>query len=105
MLIKYSYAFFGMPGGFGTMDEVFEVATLIQTGKIDPFPCVLMGTSYWGPLVDFIRQSMLSEGTISAEENLPVLLTDDLDEAVEFASRGAEANLGRKLKPLDVASR
>lgn len=100
MLIKYSYAFFGMPGGFGTMDEIFEVATLIQTGKIDPFPCVLMGTAYWRPLVDFIRESMLAEGTISADENLPLLLTDDIDEAIAFAVSGAEANLKRKLKPL-----
>ena len=100
MLIKYSYAFFAMPGGFGTMDEIFEVATLMQTGKIDPFPCVLMGTSYWRPLVDFIRESMLAEGTISSDENLPLLLTDDFDEAIDFAVRGAEANLGRKLQPL-----
>jgi len=101
MLIKYSYAFFGMPGGFGTMDEIFELATLMQTGKIEPFPLVLMGTEYWTPLFDFIRQSMLSEGTISADENLPVLLTDDFDEAIDFAVEGARANLGRlKLKPL-----
>jgi uncharacterized protein (TIGR00730 family) len=101
MLIKYSYAFFGMPGGFGTMDEMFEVATLIQTGKIDPFPCVLMGTGYWRPLFDFIRTSMIAEGTIRADENLPLLLTDDLDEAIDFAVRGAERVLGkRKLQPL-----
>jgi hypothetical protein len=101
MLIKYSFAFFGLPGGFGTMDEMFEVATLIQTGKIDPFPCILMGTSYWRPLFDFIRKSMLAEGTIRPDENLPLLLTDDLDEAIAFAVRGAESNLGkRKLRPL-----
>jgi len=101
MLIKYSYAFFGMPGGFGTMDEMFEVATLIQTGKIDTFPCVLMGTEYWLPLIDFITESMLKEGTISPEDNLPILVTDDFDEALEFAVRGAEINLGPgKLKPL-----
>jgi uncharacterized protein (TIGR00730 family) len=101
MLIKYSYAFFGMPGGFGTMDEIFEVATLIQTGKIDSFPCILMGTDYWQPLVDFIQESMLAEGTISADENLPILLTDDFDEAIDFAVRGAEETLGAgKLKAL-----
>jgi uncharacterized protein (TIGR00730 family) len=101
MLIKYSYAFFALPGGFGTMDEIFEVATLIQTGKIDPFPCILMGTDYWRPLFDFIRESMIREGTISAEETLPLLLTDDFDEAIEFAVRGAERNLGKgKLIPI-----
>ncbi|MCZ6506850.1 MAG: TIGR00730 family Rossman fold protein [Acidobacteria bacterium] len=101
MLIKYSYAFFGLPGGFGTMDEIFEVATLIQTGKIDPFPCVLMGTAYWRPLIDFIQESMLAEGTISEDENLPILLTDDFEEAIDFAVRGAEENLGRgKLEPI-----
>jgi len=102
MLIKYSYAFFGMPGGFGTMDEIFEVTTLIQTGKIASFPVVLMGTEYWNPLFDFIHESMIREGTIRADEALPLLVTDDFDEAVEFAVRGAERNLGRKrkLKPL-----
>ncbi len=100
MLIKYSYAFFGMPGGFGTMDEVFETATLVQTGKIAAFPMVLLGTDYWQPLFDFIRSSMLAEGTINEDEYLPLMLTDDLDEAIDFAVQGAEHNLGARLKPL-----
>ncbi len=100
MLIKYSYAFFAMPGGFGTMDEVFETATLMQTKKIGSFPLVLMGTEFWEPLFDFIRESMVREGTIHENEYLPMLLTDDFDEAIEFAVRGAEEHLESPLVPL-----
>ncbi len=65
-----------------------------------------MGTDYWGPLFDFIRDRMLREGTISTDENLPVLLTDDFDEAIEFAVRGAERSLKKgKLVPLPDAPR
>src|SRR5690606_35247673 len=64
MLVKYSYAFVCMPGGVGTMDEIFEAATLIQTGKIKDFPLILMGGDYWAPLLAFMRESMLAEGTI-----------------------------------------
>ena len=58
MLVKYSYAFVALPGGFGTLDEVFETATLIQTGKIQQFPLVLMGRDYWAPLLAFLRDRL-----------------------------------------------
>src|SRR4051794_26197387 len=58
MLVKYSYAFVVMPGGFGTLDEIFETATLIQTGKIGQFPLVLLGTDYWAPLREFLGRTM-----------------------------------------------
>ena len=68
MLVKYSSAFIIMPGGFGTMDEAFEVITLVQCNKLDRFPVIYMGgKEYWGKLTDFIRQ-MLAEGTIGEED-------------------------------------
>lgn len=81
MLVKYSYAFVVLPGGFGTLDEVFELATLIQTGKIENFPCVVMGLDYWGPLREFITQRMVAAGTISPEDAGLILFTDDPLEA------------------------
>jgi len=82
MLVKYSYAFVVLPGGFGTMDEIFETATLIQTGKIRDFPLVLMGVDFWRPLVDLFRDSMIPEGTISPLDVDRLLLTDSPDEAM-----------------------
>jgi uncharacterized protein (TIGR00730 family) len=81
MLVKYSYGFVVLPGGFGTMDELFETLTLIQTDKIRDFPIVLMGRSYWEPLIAFLRDRMLGEGTISAGDLDRFLVTDDPIEA------------------------
>ncbi len=86
MLLKYSVGFVFMPGGFGTMDEVFETATLIQTGKMSVFPMVAMGTSYWAELIDFIQKAMLAEGTIRADE-VEVHQTDSSVDAVEYISK------------------
>jgi uncharacterized protein (TIGR00730 family) len=82
MLVKYSYAFVVMPGGFGTLDELYEALTLIQTGKIDEFPLVLMGVEYWQPMVDFLRNRLMTEGTISPEDMRFLILTDSPDEAI-----------------------
>lgn len=81
LLVKYSYAFVIMPGGFGTMDEFFETLTLVQTGKIDNFPIVVMGTDYYRPLQEYLN-FMAEQGTISPEDTKLLLFTDDPDEAV-----------------------
>ncbi|MAT13884.1 MAG: TIGR00730 family Rossman fold protein [Planctomyces sp.] len=84
MLVKYSQAFFIMPGGFGTLDEAFEAATLIQTGKIYDFPIIFMGTDYWGPLLRFIREDMVRGKTIDADDYARFFVTDSVEEAVSF---------------------
>lgn len=81
MLVKYSYAFVVCPGGFGTMDEIFETLTLIQTRKIHDFPVVIMGSDYWEPLLDFVRRRMVEERTIDASDLRYLILTDDPEEA------------------------
>jgi uncharacterized protein (TIGR00730 family) len=82
MLVKYSYAFVVLPGGFGTLDELFESLTLIQTGKIEQFPVILMGVEYWEPLMEFIRHRLISEATISPEDLRLLVVTDSPDEAM-----------------------
>src|SRR5215475_6334755 len=81
MLVKYSYAFIAMPGGFGTLDEVTEAATLIQTGKIAGFPMVLMGVDFWKPLLDFMRNTLVKEGTIAPTDMDLLFVTDSPEEA------------------------
>jgi uncharacterized protein (TIGR00730 family) len=83
MLVKYSFAFVVMPGGFGTLDELYEALTLIQTHKIENFPVVLMGVDYWTPMIDFIRNRLIAEGTISPEDLDLLILTDSPDEAIQ----------------------
>src|SRR6266446_8440405 len=82
MLVKYSYAFIAMPGGFGTLDEIFETATLIQTGKILDFPLVLMGKEFWRPLLDFLHGRLIEEKTIDLIDIDRILVTDSAEEAV-----------------------
>ncbi len=89
MLVKYSYAFVVLPGGFGTMDEVFETLTLMQTDKIADFPLVIMGVSYWQRLMEFIHAKMVNEGTIAAHDLDLVRLTDSPDEAMAVILEGA----------------
>lgn len=84
MLLKYSQAFVLLPGGFGTMDEIFETATLMQTGKICDFPTVLMGSAYWKKLRPFIDQTMLNYGTIDERDLHFMRLTDDPDQALDI---------------------
>ncbi len=77
MFIKYSEAFVIYPGGFGTMDELFEALTLIQTRKVNHFPVILYDSKFWGGLVDWIHKAMIEAGTISAEDALLLHLSDD----------------------------
>jgi uncharacterized protein (TIGR00730 family) len=82
LLIKYSYAFVVLPGGAGTLDELFEALTLIQTGKIKNFPIVIMGTDYWRELIGFLEK-MARAGMISARDLSLIYATDSVDEAIE----------------------
>ena len=83
ILRKNSVAYVLMPGGFGTMDEIFEVFTLLQTGKLPSRPVVCMGVRYWKHLGSFLRETMLEAGTISASDLDLALVTDSIDEAIE----------------------
>jgi uncharacterized protein (TIGR00730 family) len=96
MLVKYSLGFVVMPGGFGTMDELFEAITLIQTKKIANFPIVLMGTQYYSELVDTIRNRMVQEGTISKDDLDLFLVTDSIDEMEEFLRARVVKRFGLK---------
>lgn len=99
MLVKYSYAFVVLPGGFGTMDELFEAATLIQTKKIEDFPLVLMGVEYWAPLLEFVKTSMLGHGAIEKADLERIFVTDDVDAAVAHVLTGAKKHLGDRIAP------
>lgn len=96
MLVKYSDAFVVMPGGYGTMDEVFETAVLIQTGKIESFPIVLMGTEFWERPLNFIRTTMVEQGVISPGDADILFLTDDPHAAMEYINSFATR------KPTDI---
>ena len=96
MLVKYSYAFVVLPGGFGTLDEFFETATLIQTGKIRDFPLVLMGTTYWRPLVDFIEGTLVRTATIDPADAARITLTDSAAQAVDAILDAAMRRFGLK---------
>jgi uncharacterized protein (TIGR00730 family) len=82
MLVKYSSAFFVLPGGFGTLDELFEALTLIQTKKVEPFPVVLLGREFWGGLVAWLNQQLLGRQLIGPEDLQRFHVTDDVDEAL-----------------------
>ena len=84
MFVKAAEGFVVFPGGFGTLDELFESLTLIQTGKIGSFPVVLFDTAYWGPMLDWIRSRVLEEGLVSPSDLDLLMCTDDPAQAVEF---------------------
>lgn len=94
MLTKYSYAFIAMPGGLGTLDEVFETATLIQTAKIQDFPMVLIGSDYWNPLVEYMREQFVTEGAIDQRDLDRIIVSDSPEEAVEHIRSTTIARFG-----------
>ena len=96
MLVKYSYGFVALPGGFGTLDEIFELLTLIQTAKVTDFPLVLMGRDYWRPLAALLR-SLEQAGTINPADRRQILVTDDPARAVEHIRDVATRRFGLRL--------
>ncbi|MGW3345169.1 LOG family protein [Nonomuraea rubra] len=92
MFVKYSCGFIALPGGFGTLDELFEALTLVQTHKVTSFPVVLMGSEFWGGLLDWIKGSLLSTAKIKAQDLDLISVTDDVDEAVRII---VDADLAR----------
>ncbi len=97
MLVKYSYAFVVMPGGAGTLDEMFETMTLIQTGKLKNFPIILMGKEFWQPLMDFVYK-MAEMGTLSPEDPELIFFTDSVEEAKAHLQRHAVRQFGLQKK-------
>ncbi len=102
VLVKYSYAFVILPGGAGTLDEMFETMTLIQTGKLKVFPIVLIGKDYWQPLMDFVYR-MAEEGTISPDDPELIFFTDDIAEAASHLQRHAVRQFGLRRKRMPQA--
>jgi uncharacterized protein (TIGR00730 family) len=95
MLVKYSHAFVVMPGGFGTLDEVFEAITLMQTGKLEYFPIVAMGGEFWKKLGEFIQNTLVSEGTIQASDLELIHPTDSVERAIKIIKKGFRENQKR----------
>ena len=91
MFVKYADGFVIMPGGFGTMDELFEAVTLIQTGKIEHFPIILVGTAFFGGLIDWFRTRLVADGLIDAGDLELVVVTDDPDEVVTIMKRASRS--------------
>jgi len=84
VFIKYSQAFVVLPGGFGTLDELFEALTLVQTGKITRFPIVLVGSHYWSGLLSWINEALLADGKVSAGDPQLVQVADDPAEVIQI---------------------
>jgi hypothetical protein len=94
MLLKYSYAFVALPGGFGTLDEIFETLVLIQTGNVRRFPVVLVGAAFWTPLVELLRDRLVPAGTIDSVDVDRLTVLDSPAEAVEFIRETAIRDFG-----------
>lgn len=103
IFVKYSQAFVVLPGGYGTLDELFEAITLVQTGKITRFPIVLVGTEYWGGLLEWMRNSVVPAANISPDDLDLIHLTDDPDEAVRVIVEAHEEE-ERRREELDAVA-
>jgi uncharacterized protein (TIGR00730 family) len=91
MFVKYSQAFVCLPGGFGTLDELFEALTLVQTKKVTKFPVVLLGSDYWGGLYEWIERTVLGHGKIGEKDMRLLYLTDEVDDAVKVVHEAYRA--------------
>lgn len=98
LLIKYSYGFIVLPGGFGTADELFEVLTLLQTGKLPHFPMVLMPAEFWNPMLEELKRTMLATGTVGESDMQYVHVMDSPAEAVEFIRQEAVLEHGLRYR-------
>jgi len=99
MLVKYSYAFIALPGGFGTLDEFFEIAVLVQTGKVRNFPLIFIGKEFWEPLMTFMRERLIKQGTIDQTDFDRILVTDSPEEAMQRIADAAIKEFGFEWKP------
>ena len=89
MFVKYAQGFVVLPGGLGTLDELFEALTLVQTQKVTRFPIVLFGSAYWGGLIDWLKNTLIAQGKAAETDLLLFHVTDDVDEAVALVSKEA----------------
>jgi uncharacterized protein (TIGR00730 family) len=96
MFVKYAEAFVIFPGGFGTMDELFESLTLIQTHKVRHFPVVLFGSEYWGGLLDWLRGTMVAEGKITQEDLDMIFVTNDAVAARDHIVTGYQKRIAMR---------
>lgn len=103
MFVKYSCGFIALPGGFGTLDELFEALTLVQTRKVTSFPVVLMGSEFWGGLVDWIKGTLLSSGKIAAQDLDLIHVTDDVNTAVRIIVDADNARSKVRQEELEAA--
>jgi len=94
MLIKYSFGFVVLPGGLGTLDEIFETLTLIQTGKISNFPVVLVGSDFWNPILEFLRNNLVEGGYITEHDVARLVVTDNPEEAADIIHQIASSQFG-----------
>lgn len=101
MLVKYSYAFVILPGGLGTLDEMTEAMTLIQTGKLYEFPVILVGKDYWSGLMDWVRGTLIAQGAVTESDLAFLHLTDSPEEAIRVVQNSIQG-LGLPLRPLVV---
>jgi uncharacterized protein (TIGR00730 family) len=92
--LKYSIGYVGMPGGYGTLDEIFEAVTMIQTGKVSSFPLVLFGTAFWSPMLDWIKGTLVEDGKISDVDVDLFQLTDDVDHVVRLFQEAEREKFG-----------
>ncbi|MEU0520023.1 TIGR00730 family Rossman fold protein [Streptosporangium sp. NPDC006007] len=105
MFVKYACGFVALPGGFGTMDELFEALTLVQTRKVTSFPVVLLGTEFWGGLVDWIKTTLVGTGKISPADLGLIQVTDSVDEAVRIVVEADHLNRGNRGRRERAATR